>query len=114
MARYLVIGGCGFIGSHLCDALVASGHRVLILDDLSTGRAVNKNSKAELIVGDLADEKILNRTMRYVDGCFQLAAVASIERCHNDWIESHRINMAGTVTILNAARRMREGSIQFP
>jgi len=108
MARYLVIGGCGFIGSHLCDALVAAGHRVLILDNLSTGRALNKNRKAELIVGDLADEKILNRTMRHVDGCFQLAAVASIERCHNDWIESHRVNMAGMVTILNAARRMRE------
>ncbi|HTW11098.1 MAG TPA: NAD-dependent epimerase/dehydratase family protein, partial [Solirubrobacteraceae bacterium] len=41
MAHYLVTGGCGFIGSHLADALVAHGHRVRILDNLSTGKREN-------------------------------------------------------------------------
>ncbi|MFL7902515.1 NAD-dependent epimerase/dehydratase family protein, partial [Azospirillum argentinense] len=51
MAHFLVTGGCGFIGSHLADRLIGDGHRVTILDDMSTGRLENKPLLAKLVVG---------------------------------------------------------------
>ena len=58
MAAYLVTGGCGFIGSHLADALLAAGHAVSVLDDLSTGRMANKPAGATLLHGDVADQEL--------------------------------------------------------
>jgi UDP-glucose 4-epimerase len=55
--RALVTGGAGFIGSHLVDSLVEDGHDVVVLDDLSTGHEDNVNPKAELVVGDIADQE---------------------------------------------------------
>jgi UDP-glucose 4-epimerase len=104
MATYLVTGGCGFIGSHLADALVTAGHRVLILDDLSSGRIGNAPPSAEIIEGDVADPVTVRRCMNMVDGCFHLAAIASVERANNDWLGTHRTNLTGTITILDAAR----------
>src|SRR5665213_3062486 len=57
MARYLVTGGCGFIGSHLADALLAEGHDVRILDNLSTGHRENAPEASELMIGDVADHQ---------------------------------------------------------
>ena len=105
MANYLVTGGCGFIGSHLVDALHASGHRVRILDDLSNGTLAYKPADVELTVGDVADPGIVEQAMRDVDGCFHLAAVASVERGNSDWVGTHRTNLTGTVTIFDAARK---------
>lgn len=102
--RYLVTGGCGFIGSHLCDALLQQGHSVLVLDDLSTGRMENLADGAELLVGDVADSIAVRSAMADVDGCFHLAAVSSVERSMNDWIRCHRVNQQGTVNVLDAAR----------
>ena len=53
MATWLVTGGCGFIGSHLADALIARGDKVRILDDLSTGKRENAPPSAEIVVGDV-------------------------------------------------------------
>ena len=80
MATYLVTGGCGFIGSHLCSALRARGDRVRVLDDLSTGHADNLAPGAALVIGDVADHDTVRAAMAGVDGCFHLAAVASVER----------------------------------
>ena len=55
MATYLVTGGCGFIGSHLCRALVSRGDAVRVLDDLSTGFRANLPAAASFIRGDVAD-----------------------------------------------------------
>src|SRR4051794_41874067 len=85
MACYLVTGGCGFIGSHLADALVGDGHRVRILDDLSTGRRGNKPAAAELVEGDVADAATVARAMAGMDGCFHLAPIASVGRGNPDW-----------------------------
>jgi UDP-glucose 4-epimerase len=109
MALYLVTGGCGFIGSHLTDALIGQGHSVRILDDLSTGRIENKHAAAELIKGDVADADLVVKAMRDVDGCFHLAAVASVERGNNDWNGTHRTNLSGSITVFEAARRVRPG-----
>ena len=102
--RYLVTGGCGFIGSHLADALAARGARVRILDDLSTGRAERCPPGAELQVGSVADPQAVAAAMEGVKGCFHLAAIASVQRCTNDWLGAHRVNLGGTIAVLDAAR----------
>jgi UDP-glucose 4-epimerase len=107
MAFYLVTGGAGFIGSHLVDALTARGDRVRVLDDLSTGKRENLDSRAELIVGDVADAACVAGAMRDVDGCFHLAAVASVELGNRDWLGTHRTNLTGAITIFDAARRAK-------
>jgi len=104
MSSYLLTGGCGFIGSHLADALVGAGHRVRILDDLSSGRIGNAPEAAELVVGDVADEATVRSALRGVDGCFHLAAVASVQRSNEAALATHRSNLGGTVCILEAAR----------
>jgi UDP-glucose 4-epimerase len=105
LALYLVTGGCGFIGSHLADALLAAGHRVRILDDLSTGRLENKPPEAELLRGDVADPAAVAAAMAGAEGCFHLAAIASVERGNREWLTTHRTNLSGTVAIFEAARQ---------
>jgi UDP-glucose 4-epimerase len=102
---YLVTGGAGFIGSHLCEALAARGDGVRVLDDLSTGARNNLPADATLIEGDVADPDIVARAMADVDGCFHLAAIASVEKGVTDWLGTHRANVTGTVTVLDAIRR---------
>ncbi len=105
MSLYLVTGGAGFIGSHLCDALIARGDSVRVLDDLSTGNRANLPDGVEPIVGDIADPVTVARVTDGVDGCFHLAAIASVERGVTDWLGSHRVNLMGTVSIFDAIRR---------
>lgn len=103
--QYLVTGGCGFIGSHLCDSLLRRGHRVRVLDDLSTGSLANLPRAATLIEGDIRNENILAPAMEGCDGCFHLAAIASVERGNREWVGTHSINQTGTIEVFNAARR---------
>lgn len=104
MPEYLLTGGCGFIGSHLAEALIARGDRVRILDDLSTGSRANLAPGAELIVGDVADPATVAAAMQGVDGCFHLAAIASVERGVREWLLTHRVNLSGTIAVFDAAR----------
>jgi UDP-glucose 4-epimerase len=101
---YLVTGGCGFIGAHLVRALARQGHRVRVLDDLSSGRAEALPPGVELTVGDVRDRSAVRAALEGAAGCFHLAAVASVERSRLEWLESHRVNLGGTVTVLEAAR----------
>ena len=105
MSSWLVTGGAGFIGSHLCDALVARGDRVCVLDDLSTGQRANLPNGVTLLEGDVADAARVDEAMSGVDGCFHLAAVASVEKGVTDWIGTHRTNLTGTITVFDAIRR---------
>lgn len=104
MARYLVTGGCGFIGRHLVGALLARGADVQVLDDLSTGLRDLLAPEARLIVGDVADPAAVREAVAGADGIFHLAAVASVARCTEHWLASHRVNLFGTVAVLEAAR----------
>jgi UDP-glucose 4-epimerase len=115
MRRFFVTGGAGFIGSHLCEALLARGDRVRVLDDFSTGKRGNLPPGAELIVGDVADPAAVRDAMAGTDGCFHLAAVASVEKGNRDWLGTHRTNLTGTIAVLDAARTAaRPGSGSVP
>ena len=104
MAFYVVTGGAGFIGSHLGDALARRGHRVRVVDDLSTGRRDNLDPRVELLVGDVADRDVMRAALRGADGCFHLAAIASVARANEDWLGTHQVNQSGTIAVLEAAR----------
>jgi UDP-glucose 4-epimerase len=106
MARFLVTGGCGFIGSHLADALLAGGHTVRILDNLSSGKRANAPTAAELVVGDITDRRAVDDCVGGTDGVFHLAAIASVDQSRRDWVGCHAINLTGCVHVLDAARRV--------
>jgi UDP-glucose 4-epimerase len=107
MAHYLVTGGCGFIGSRLCDALLEQGHEVRVLDNLSSGHRENAPPQAELMIGDVADRVAVRDALRDVDGVFHLAAIASVERSNDDWVGTHITNLTGAITVFDAARNLR-------
>jgi UDP-glucose 4-epimerase len=104
--KYLVTGGCGFIGSHLCDALVKQGHSVRILDDLSTGTTNYLPDSVELVIGNVVDPDTVKKAIKGMDGCFHLAAVASVERSMNDWVGAHKVNQQASVNLFDASRSM--------
>lgn len=104
MGTYTVTGGAGFIGSHLVDALVAQGHEVVVLDDFSTGKTDNLNPAARLIRGDTTDLQAVKEALNASDGCFHLAAIASVQRGNEEWLTCHRVNLGGTVAVLEASR----------
>lgn len=104
MSTYVITGGAGFIGSHLADSLLRSGHHVRVVDDLSTGRMENLDPAVEFIRGDVADRALMGEVARDSTGIFHLAAIASVQRSNEDWCGTHRANLAGTVAVLDAAR----------
>lgn len=103
---YLITGGAGFIGSHLADALLDAGQGVRVLDDFSTGRIENLDPRCEVIRGDVCDPTVVQRAMLGTSGCFHLAAIASVARGNEDWLGTHRVNLGGTITVLDAARHL--------
>ena len=108
----LVTGGAGFIGSNLVDALLAKGHSVRILDDMSTGKRSNlpmDNPKVELIEGDVADAALVTRVMAGCSAVVHLAAVASVQASVDDPVRTHQSNFIGT---LNVCEGMREAGIK--
>ena len=111
MSKFLITGGCGFIGSHLADALVARGHNVFILDDLSTGKRENAPASASITIGDVADAALVRSVMARVDGCFHLAAIASVQRSVEDWLGAHRTNLTGAIAVFDAAHQNPERPI---
>ena len=113
----LVTGGCGFIGSHLVEALVKRGHKIRILDDLSTGNRDNlamvSSQDVEVLIGDVAD---LITVEAAVEGCeyvFHEAAIASVPKSINDPIGTGKVNYGGTLNVLEAARRQGVRRVVF-
>jgi UDP-glucose 4-epimerase len=104
VALYVVTGAAGFIGSHLVDALLAAGHTVRGLDDLSTGRQENVDPRCPVLRADVADQAAVRRLMQGANGCFHLAAQASVTLTNEDWLGTHRTNQTGTITVLDTAR----------
>ena len=105
--RCAVTGGCGFIGSHVVDALVARGDSVIVLDDLSSGTVENLNGHARLITGSILDTSIVDNAVREVDCVVHLAAWAQVPRSIEDPLGTHQVNVVGTLNVLEAVRRFR-------
>jgi UDP-glucose 4-epimerase len=99
----LVTGGAGFIGSHLCDALLARGDVVTALDDLSTGSAENAPDSVELVQADVADADALERAFsgRTLDAVLHVAGQASIATSFADPGRDLRVNVTGTLNVID-------------
>src|SRR5262249_52738397 len=99
--------GAGFIGSHLVDSLLAHGHQVKVLDNLSTGSPANLvqvQGKVELIQADLTDLPAVCAAARGVELVFHQAALASVPRSVADPPSTHHACVTGTLHVLMAAR----------
>jgi UDP-glucose 4-epimerase len=107
MARCLVTGGAGFIGSHLVDALVLHGHEVRVLDNLCTGRRENLawvGDQVEFIRGDVTDPAAVRAAIQGVEVVYHQAALASVPRSVADPLATHHACATGTLNVLVAAR----------
>lgn len=105
----LVTGGAGFIGSHVVDALVAEGKRVLVIDDLSSGEVRRVNSEATLEVVDITDRATLEPLLDNASptAIYHLAAQASVTASVSNPHRDSQVNVGGTLNLLEAARRCR-------
>jgi nucleoside-diphosphate-sugar epimerase len=106
--KVLVTGGAGFIGSHIVEELLQRGHAVRVLDDFSTGRRANLQAfhgDLEILEGDLRDPSRVNAAVQGVEWIFHHAAFISVPESLRDPQTCFAINVAGTVTLLEAARK---------
>src|SRR3989344_1399450 len=104
MAKCLVTGGAGFIGSNLVDALIKEGHEVLTIDNLSTGKRENLNPKAKLFEEDLRNFEKISSIFDGVDFVFHEAAVPRVPLSIEKPQESNDINITGTLNVLAACK----------
>ena len=104
---YLVTGGAGFIGSHLVERLVAASEQVRVLDDLSTGRAENLEScerRIDFREASILDVQAVRSAMEGVRYVLHQAALPSVPRSIRDPWTTNRVNVEGTLNVLQAAR----------
>lgn len=111
MARYLVTGGAGFIGSHLVEELLRNGHDVRVLDNLSTGSRRNLPPDTDFRLADVRDADAVRTALNDVDGCFHLAAIASVQAGNADWLGTHQTNLSGAISVFEGALRAKNGPL---
>jgi len=110
MARYLVTGGAGFIGSHIVEELLKRGEEVRIIDNLSTGKIDNIKdflSEVEFLEADLRDINKVREAVEGVDYVLHQAAIPSVPRSIADPISSNSANVDGTLNLLFAAKEAK-------
>jgi UDP-glucose 4-epimerase len=113
--KILVTGGAGFIGSNLVDALIAAGHQVAILDNLSTGKKENLNSAAQFYQLDLRDQAKVEATIAEFNPeiISHLAAQIDVRKSVADPVFNAEVNEIGTLNLLNAAVKAKVKKIIF-
>jgi UDP-glucose 4-epimerase len=107
--KIVVTGGAGFIGANLCAHLGSAqvGHEIVALDDLSTGFRENlQDVEAHFVEGSILDERLLAETFSGADAVVHLAARPSVPRSVADPVATHRVNVDGTLRVLEACRAM--------
>ncbi|NQU74828.1 MAG: SDR family oxidoreductase [Planctomycetes bacterium] len=107
MARYLVTGGAGFIGCNLVRFLLSKGQDVVVVDNYATGKRENLAELAgryEMVESDIRDRPAMDKAVAGVSAVFHEAAIGSVPRSVANPVESHEVNVSGTVTVLEAAR----------
>ena len=112
--RILVTGGAGFIGSHVVDAYVAAGHEVIVVDDLSTGRRENLNPRARFHQLDITDPAVVDLVRDARPAVLNHhAAQMDVRRSVTDPLFDARVNILGTVNLLEGARRANVRRVLF-
>jgi UDP-glucose 4-epimerase len=109
--KVLVTGGAGFIGSHLCDYLLAQGDEVSILDNFSTGSAKNVthlDGKIKVIKGDIRDRKLVESILLESDLILHMAAAVGVDNILTNTVESISTNFYGSETILKVATKFEK------
>lgn len=107
MARHLVTGGAGFIGSNLVRCILDKGDEVTVLDNFATGKRENLADvmgRIELIEGDIRDVQAVRRAAEGCGVIFHEAALGSVPRSVEDPVTTHEVNVGGTINVLEAAR----------
>src|SRR5438034_9903107 len=115
-SRCLVTGGAGFIGSHVVERLVALGHHVRVVDNLSTGDKANLaglDGEIEFLRGDLCDADVCRRAVAGMDVVFHVAALPSVPRSLQDPWASHAANVNATMRLLEACREAKVARIVY-
>ncbi len=111
MSKVLVTGGAGFIGSHLVDALLEKGFEVAVIDNFSTGRKANLEhhigTDADLVVyeGDITCDEDVEDAINGSEYVFHLAAIRSVPKSIDDPVAVNRVNITGTLKVLEACRK---------
>ena len=114
MSRVLVTGGAGFVGSHIVDGLLARGHDVLVVDDLSSGARSNLSPDAELVDLDVADEALVGVAKAFrPDVISHLAAQASVPVSMANPALDARVNILGGLNVLRAAMETDCGQVVY-
>ena len=109
--RVFITGGAGFIGSHPCDALLAQGDQVSILDNMSTGSAANiahLKDQIEVHQGDIRDAALVEKLMAPADLVLHMAAALGVNTILENPIESVSINFTGSEVVLSAATKLNK------
>jgi UDP-glucose 4-epimerase len=104
--RVFITGGAGFIGSHICDALVSKGEEVTILDNLSTGSKKNiahLEGKIKVFQGDIRDQNLVESLVKNNDLVLHMAAALGVDNILENPIASISVNYHGSEIVLNAA-----------
>jgi len=106
----LVTGGAGFIGSHIVDNLVSKGATVRVLDNLTTGRIGNlagsmKRGQVSFLKGNITDFGVVRRAVRGASTVFHEAALVEVPRSYKNPRLVHKVNVEGTLNLLEASRR---------
>lgn len=102
--KVLVVGGAGFIGSHLTDALVAEGYETHVLDNLSGGKKENVNSGAIFHLADIRNLEEIKPLFNKVDWVFHLAALPRVQYSIEHPVETNEVNVGGLLNVLMAAK----------
>lgn len=114
MMNIMVTGGAGFIGSHIVDKLIKMGHKVVIIDNLSTGKIDNVNKNAKLYVKDICSEDIFRIfDEEEIEAVYHHAAQIDVQRSIKDPIYDGSVNVLGTINILEACKRYGVGKIIY-
>lgn len=114
--KYLVTGGAGFIGSNLAEELVQLGHKVIVIDDLSTGNLNNIKDfedKIEFVKGSILNSNLLRKCMSGCNGVFHQAAIPSVSRSLLNPKATSEANIEGTLNVLVTARDLKIKKIVF-
>lgn len=111
--HYLITGGCGFIGSHLSEKLLADGHEITVLDNLSTGKiahvqTLESHEHFRVLIGSVTDRELVHEAVRNCDAVFHLASAVGVRLIMEEPVQTIDTIVTGTQYVLEQANRYRK------